>query len=297
MCGRSVGIGAYLVRLNQRTIQRRTAAPIILTGYAALNKLVGRSVYTSNAQLGGPGIMYTNGVSHMTVDNDLQGMTEVLRWLSFVPRTVGGPLPALETSDNVNRPVQVVLPTDEAYDPRVLLRGHPAGTTVVAASAVGVDATGDVTEADSRKWVAGFCDRDSFVETLGGWAKTVVTGRARLGGIPIGIVATENRTVSKTVPADPASPESGESTTTQPGGVWFPDSAAKTAQAIRDLNTEGLPLFIFANWRGFSGGQRDMSVGIFMSICANSHCPSCCRAYCHCSVAGTTKFSSSGQIL
>lgn len=29
-------------------------------------------------------------------------------------------------------------------------------------------------------------------------------------------------------------------------------------QAIRDLNTEGLPLFIFANWRGFSGGQRDM---------------------------------------
>jgi Carboxyl transferase domain len=29
-------------------------------------------------------------------------------------------------------------------------------------------------------------------------------------------------------------------------------------QAIRDLNCEGLPLIIFANWRGFSGGQRDM---------------------------------------
>lgn len=29
-------------------------------------------------------------------------------------------------------------------------------------------------------------------------------------------------------------------------------------QAIRDLNGEGLPLMIFANWRGFSGGQRDM---------------------------------------
>ena len=32
----------------------------------------------------------------------------------------------------------------------------------------------------------------------------------------------------------------------------------KTAQHIRDVDREGLPLMIFANWRGFSGGQRDM---------------------------------------
>jgi acetyl-CoA carboxylase / biotin carboxylase 1 len=41
--------------------------------------------------------------------------------------------------------------------------------------------------------------------------------------------------------------------------VWFPDSAYKTAQAINDFNHgENLPLIIFANWRGFSGGTRDM---------------------------------------
>lgn len=40
--------------------------------------------------------------------------------------------------------------------------------------------------------------------------------------------------------------------------MWYPDSAHKTAQAIKDLNHEGLPLMVFANWRGFSGGQRDM---------------------------------------
>lgn len=44
----------------------------------------------------------------------------------------------------------------------------------------------------------------------------------------------------------------------QAGQVWFPDSAYKTATAIKDMNQEGLPLFIIANWRGFSGGQRDM---------------------------------------
>ena len=31
--GRTVGIGAYLVRLGQRTIQKQNAAPILLTGY------------------------------------------------------------------------------------------------------------------------------------------------------------------------------------------------------------------------------------------------------------------------
>ena len=40
--------------------------------------------------------------------------------------------------------------------------------------------------------------------------------------------------------------------------MWFPDSAFKTAQAIGDMNREGLPLIIFANWRGFAGGLRDM---------------------------------------
>ena len=42
----------------------------------------------------------------------------------------------------------------------------------------------------------------------------------------------------------------------QAGQVWYPDSGFKTAQAIEDMNREDLPLFIFANWRGFSGGMR-----------------------------------------
>jgi len=48
-----VGIGAYLARLGRRCVQRADQ-PIILTGYAALNKLLGREVYTSHMQLGGP---------------------------------------------------------------------------------------------------------------------------------------------------------------------------------------------------------------------------------------------------
>jgi acetyl-CoA carboxylase carboxyltransferase component len=45
-------------------------------------------------------------------------------------------------------------------------------------------------------------------------------------------------------------------TISQAGQVWFPDSAFKTAQAIQDFDREDLPLLIFANWRGFSGGMK-----------------------------------------
>lgn len=50
---RSVGIGAYVSRLSRRIIQHADA-PLILTGASALNKLLGRDVYTSNNQIGGP---------------------------------------------------------------------------------------------------------------------------------------------------------------------------------------------------------------------------------------------------
>ncbi|KAJ8909874.1 hypothetical protein NQ315_013508 [Exocentrus adspersus] len=104
---RAIGIGSYLLRLGQRVIQIENSH-IILTGYSALNKLLGREVYASNNQLGGIQIMYNNG------------------------------------------------------------------------------------------------------------------------------------------------------TVSQAGQVWFPDSAYKTAQAIQDFSHEDLPLIVFANWRGFSGGMKDM---------------------------------------
>ena len=56
------------------------------------------------------------------------------------------------------------------------------------------------------------------------------------------------------------------SLTMQAGQVWFPDSALKTAQAIEEYDREQLPLVIMANWRGFSGGQRDLFEGV-LQVC------------------------------
>lgn len=237
--GRTVGIGAYLVRLGQRTIQKTTSSPIILTGYQALNKLMGVDVYSTNDQLGGPGIMYSNGVSHLAETDHLRTVQAAINWLSYVPSHRRGLLPIMDIRgvDEIERSIAYSPVRGIPYDPRALLTG---------------------TEDDNGMWQSGFFDKGSFKETLAGWAKTVVVGRARLGGIPMGVVITENRTAENIKPADPADVKASEAITQEAGCVWFPNSAYKTAQAINDFRTEDLPLIVFANWRGFSGGQRDM---------------------------------------
>ena len=233
--GRSVGIGAYINRLAQRVIQMSNG-PIILTGFSALNKLLGKEVYVSQDQLGGPQIMLPNGVAHQLASDDQDGVEKILKWLSYVPYSATS-LPSLAPSaDPVDRPIGFV-PTSAPYDPRHML----AGTTAADGS-----------------WQSGFFDQGSFTEYLADWGKSVVMGRAKLGGVPMGVVAVETRLTETRIPADPANPASRETVLQQAGQVWFPDSAFKTAQAIQDLGGENLPLMIFANWRGFSGGTRDM---------------------------------------
>ncbi|KAJ3333308.1 acetyl-coenzyme-A carboxylase [Blyttiomyces sp. JEL0837] len=234
---RSVGIGAYLVRLGQRAVQVEYT-PIILTGAAALNKVLGREVYTSNLQLGGTQIMFKNGVSHLIAENDMQGVIEILHWLSYVPKCRDAPLPVLPSTDSVERLIDAEIPETGVYNPRDLLAGF---------------------KNEQGAWFSGFFDHDSFKETLSGWAKGVIVGRARLGGIPMGVIAVETRSTEQLIPADPASENSTEQNVVEAGQVWYPNSAYKTAQAINDFNNgEQLPLIIFANWRGFSGGQSDM---------------------------------------
>eukprot|EP00803_Ostreobium_quekettii_P003946 evm.model.scf_1945.1 EVM.evm.TU.scf_1945.1 scf_1945:1899-19188(+) len=188
--GQSVGIGAYLARLGRRCVQR-SDHPIILTGFRALNKLLGREVYTSHMQLGGPRVMGVNGVSHHIVDDDLEGAKVVLRWLSYAPPVLGGsPLP-LPSADPVNRMIGYAPGANEKLDARKAIGGYASKGRDVA-------------------WVSGLFDKGSWMEAQAGWARTVVTGRARLGGIPVGVIGVESQTVMKNVPADPGMLESSE---------------------------------------------------------------------------------------
>jgi len=191
----------------------------------------------SQDQLGGPQIMLPNGIAHQLATDDQDGVEKILRWLSYIPKTASEQVVATPFVDPVERDIGFKVPSSP-YDPRHMLAG--------------------VTTPDGS-FESGFFDQGSFTEYLAEWGKSVIVGRAKLGGVPMGVISVETRLVEQRIPADPANPNSREAVLAQAGQVWYPDSAFKTAQAIADFNAaENLPLIIFANWRGFSGGTRDM---------------------------------------
>ena len=172
---RAVGIGAYLVRLGSRVIQVENSH-IILTGAGALNKVLGREVYNSNNQLGGTQIMYNNGITHDIVKEDFEGCLLILRWLSYMPETMLHLPPTLPgLYDPVDRPIDF-MPTSTPYDPTHMIQGRHLTLTQPIGNI-------DTEKSLLESFQSGFFDRDSFIEIMKGWAKTVVCGRARLGGI------------------------------------------------------------------------------------------------------------------
>ncbi|KJH43390.1 carboxyl transferase domain protein [Dictyocaulus viviparus] len=232
--GRTVGIGAYTARLAHRIVQTRSSH-LILTGAPALNTLLGKEVYTSNNQLGGIQIMYKNGVTHAVVNDDFEGICKIIQWMSYLPDEITSfPYRRGFGFDSIPRPVEFTIEPNKPYDIRRLIDSR-----------------------DSQD-IRGICDSNSFDEIMNDWAKTIIAGRARICGLPIGVVSSELRNVTSINPADPASPNSQSVEVHQAGQVWYPDSAFKTAEVIGDFNREGLPLLFIASLRGFSGGQRDM---------------------------------------
>ncbi|TMS36122.1 hypothetical protein L596_003371 [Steinernema carpocapsae] len=228
--GRAVGIAAYNARLSKRVCQVGDS-PLLLTGAPALNSLLGKEVYTSNMQLGGPQIMHPNGVSHAVATNDAEGIAKIVRWLSYSLPDQPAVISSWDTAKKLQYSKVEYNAVKGPSDPRLMLDNDDG---------------------------SGIFDKNSFDEVMSGWAKTLVTGRARLYGLPVGVITVETRSVEAVIPADPATPDSQAKTVVQAGQVWYPDSAYKTAEAINDFNMEGLPLVILANIRGFSGGQKDM---------------------------------------
>ncbi|CAD2111750.1 biotin carboxylase subunit of acetyl CoA carboxylase, putative [Plasmodium vinckei] len=324
--GRSVGIGAYLVRLGKRTIQKKGSS-LLLTGFNALNKILGEKVYISNEQLGGVNIMMKNGISQLEAENDQDGVDKIFKWLSYVPKTsdnyfdvFGEPTKLIHNkfqenskcdfrkSKNIsnsidsdkefnNYPKGYTSDGDmQEYAQKNSLHSSSDSTTFEPENVKESDTSlmhinekncdeesmneindiipdnwnqindidmDNVNEADIIELLKGsdkkqgFLDKNSYFEYMNEWGKGIITGRGKLGSIPIGFIAVNKNLVTQTVPCDPALKTKAIKTTNAPC-VFVPDNSYKTAQSIEDFNKENLPLFVFANWRGFSGGTMDM---------------------------------------
>lgn len=106
---------------------------------------------------------------------------------------------------------------------------------------------------DARDLLATIIDADSLDEYKADYGKTLVTAYARVGGRPVGIVASQRlqvRTKTEGI---------------QMGGVIYSDSADKAARFVMDCNQGGLPIVFFQDVTGFMVGKAAEQSGIIRS--------------------------------
>src|SRR6476620_7824672 len=106
---------------------------------------------------------------------------------------------------------------------------------------------------DARDLLATIIDADSLDEYKADYGKTLVTAYARVGGRPVGIVASQRlqvRTKTEGI---------------QMGGVIYSDSADKAARFVMDCNQVGLPILFFQDVTGFMVGKAAEQSGIIRS--------------------------------
>lgn len=221
--GRSVGIGAYLNKLGERIIQKRDAS-ILLTGFQALNKLLQSNVYKSNIEIGGTGVMDINGNNHLTVDNDFSGAKEILRWLDyyFTSSKFSKGISKKSTVDANKDRVDIYL---TKYD------------------------SNEYNETFNEREILEFIlDRDSLQEYKIFYGANVIIGRGRIHGTSLGIISTESDSIKNGIYITK--------------NVLFPASSDKIAQAIKDFSNESLDILLIANFKGFSGGKKEMEDNI-----------------------------------
>ncbi|KAI5190761.1 acetyl-CoA carboxylase / biotin carboxylase 1 [Nematocida sp. AWRm77] len=225
--GRAVGIGAYLARLGSRVIQKATA-PIILTGFQALNRLLQRKMYSSNLEIGGPNIMAKNGIVQKVVSTDLEGAREILKWLDYITPSRSDTSGSIGGSESA---------------------GAGAGTESAQTSQLEL--------LNAEEIVEYLSDRDMLTEYFEEWAPNVRIARTKIEGVPCGVIYPRVGSITTEKPST-----SGSTKVLWTEYVLLPETSRKIAQAIRDFSLEGLNIVLLANWKGFSAGHINMYTGI-----------------------------------
>lgn len=119
-------------------------------------------------------------------------------------------------------------------------------------------------KSDTHHLLECILDEHSWIEYKSEYGKTVLTGFAKMGGLPVGIVANQRLAVTN---------GKGE---IEIGGVLYAESADKTARFVMECNQMELPLLFFQDVMGFMVGKEAEASGIIRSgaklVSAISNC-------------------------
>ncbi|EMA45379.1 acyl-CoA carboxylase subunit beta [Halococcus saccharolyticus] len=210
--GPCAGGATYSPALTDFTVMVEDTSHMMITGPDVIETVTGEEI--SMAELGGANTHATeSGVAHLTCASEKDALDDVRRLLSYLPR------------NNVEDPPRV----DSWGDPE---RRCEVGAVVPDEPRKPYDVT-DV--------VSGIIDEDSFFEVHGEFARSLVTGFARLDGRPVGVVANQPRVNAGTLDIE---------------------TSQKGARFVRCCDSFNVPVLTFVDVPGFMPGTDQEHDGI-----------------------------------
>src|SRR4051794_719446 len=213
MLGHCAAGTAYIPALADFVPMVKGTSSMALGGRHLVKAATGEDV--SEEEMGGSAVHNkVSGVADLEVADDDECLATVRRYLSFFPSNNTEPPPVRETSDPVDRRVE------ELYDivPTAPRRAY-----------------------DVRKVIQAVVDDGEFFPMKPDWAKNIVTGFARVGGQPVGILANQPMVL---------------------GGALDVNSADKAARFTWLCDAFGIPLVFLMDVPGFIVGSAVEKQGI-----------------------------------
>jgi acetyl-CoA carboxylase carboxyltransferase component len=206
--GLSAGGGCYSPALTDFVVMTQDAA-MFLTGPGVVKDVMGEDV--TAAELGGHKVHERNGVCDLVVEDDRAAAQLSRRLLSYLPQHRESGLPRTLA-------VEPTLP-----DPGAAVPADPRKVY------------------DVRDAIAGIVDGGSLLEIQPRWARSIVTGFARVDGRPVGVIANQPRWM---------------------GGVLDAESSQKGARFVETCDAYGIPLVVLVDTPGFMPGTRQEQAGV-----------------------------------
>jgi acetyl-CoA carboxylase carboxyltransferase component len=213
MLGHCAAGTAYIPALADFVPMVKGTSSMALGGRHLVKAATGEDV--SEEEMGGSAVhTKISGCADLEVADDAECLRTVRTYLSFFPSNNLEAPPVRETSDPVDRRV------GELYDivPTAPRRAY-----------------------DVRKVIHAVVDDGDFFPVKPEWAKNVVTGLARVGGQPVGIVANQPMVL---------------------GGALDVNAADKTARFVWLCDAFGIPLVFLQDVPGFIVGSAVEKQGI-----------------------------------
>ncbi len=204
--GSVAGIGAARVATSHYSVIVRDTAQMMIAGPALVDWAELGDV--SKEELGASAIHTGNGAIDDEAESEEEAFAMAKRFLSYLPSSVDELPPLAECTDDPTRTDEKLL-SIVPKDPRKVFK--------------------------MRKVIQSVVDQDSFFEIGKKWGRSIITGLARLNGIPVAIFAEDPFIY---------------------GGAWTADSCRKLIRLVDLASTFHLPLIHLEDCPGFLIGKE-----------------------------------------